>query len=168
MRQCVGDLLCLYSFVKDTAIKLGNFSLHCCYILIHIYSASCSADRRVMGQPCTGNGNRRLAYCFQIRFIPLLCFTMMLLLNQCFSFRQVDVIYVAISSPARLGSQLKDGTRHLANGTSIYVKTCLVPSVHLPASSGLALEAESTARLLSSNCCYRCYTVRGLGVMDLN
>lgn len=132
MRRRVGDLLCLFSFFKDKDIKLGNFSLHWCCILIHIYSASCSADRRVTGQPCTGNGNRRLTYCYQIRFIPLLCITMMLLLNQCFSFRQLDVIYVAISSPARLGSQLKDGTRHFANGTSMYVKTRLVLSVHLP------------------------------------
>lgn len=149
MRRRVGDLLCLYSFFKDKDIKLGCFSLHC--ILIHIYSASCSADRRVTGQPCTGNGNRRLTYCYQIRFIPLLCITMMLFLNQCFSFRQLDVIYVAISSPVRLGSQLKDGTRHFANGTSIYVKTRLVALVHLPA---------ATARL-SSNGCHRCHSVRG-------
>lgn len=59
------------------------------------------------------------------------------------------MIYVALSSPARLGSQLKDGTRHLANGTSTYVKTRLVLSVHLPAASGLATEADSPQR----DCC---------------
>ncbi len=67
----------------------------------------------------------------------------MLLLNKYVSFSQPDVIYVAISSPPRLRSQLKDGTRHLANDTSVYAKMPHMPSVHLPAAGGLAVEAES-------------------------
>lgn len=131
MKQHAGDLLCLYSFFKDRAMKKGYFSC-CCCILIHIYSA----DRRVTGQPCTGNGNRRRPYCYQIRFI-------LLLLNKYVSFRWLDVIYVVISSPPGLGSQLKDWTCHLENDTSIYVKTPHMPPVHLPAAGGLAGEAES-------------------------
>lgn len=68
---------------------------------------------------------------------------MMLLLNKYVSFRQPNVIYVAISSFRRLRSQLKDGTRHLANDTSVYLKARHTPSVHLPAAGGLAAEAES-------------------------
>lgn len=68
---------------------------------------------------------------------------MVLLLNKYISFLQPNVIYAAIPSPPRLRSQLKDGTRHLANDTSVYVNTPRVPSVHLPAVGGLAAEAES-------------------------
>lgn len=68
---------------------------------------------------------------------------MMILLNKYVSFRQPDGIYVATPSHPRLGLQLKDGTRHLTNDTSVCVETPHMPSVHLPAASGLAVEAES-------------------------
>ena len=130
-------------------MEQGYLSRLCCClccILIHISSASCSCFQQIeelQGQPCTGNGNRRLAYCYQIRFIPLLRIAVVLLLNKYISFLQPNVIYVAVPSPPRLRSQLKDGTRHLANDTSVCVNTPRVPSVHLPAVSGLAAEAES-------------------------
>ncbi len=68
---------------------------------------------------------------------------MMLLLNKYISFCQPNVIYVAISSPPRLRSQLKDKTCHSANDTSVYVKAPHMPSVYPSAAGGLTVEAES-------------------------
>lgn len=74
---------------------------------------------------------------------------MTLLLNKYVSFRQPNVIYAAIPSPPRLRSQLKDGTRHLANDTSVYVKTPRMPSVRLPAAGGLAVESQRDCCLVT-------------------
>lgn len=64
----------------------------------------------------------------------------MLLLNKYILFKQPNVIYVAIPSFCRLRSQLKDGTRHLANDKSVYVRARRMPSVHLPGARGLAVK----------------------------
>lgn len=102
----------------------------------------------LQGQPCTGNDNRRMPYCYQIRFILLLWIVM--LLNKYVSFRQHDMIYGVIFSPSTLGLRLRDGTCHLANDTGIYVKRPHMPSVHLPASGGLAAESQRECCLVTA------------------